>query len=72
MIKSQRGLLDGCFDLVHAGHVNAIRQAYAIAGESLTVAVISDKAVEAVKGPTILTQDERIKIVSACKWARNV
>ena len=24
-VKEKRGLLDGCFDLVHAGHINAIR-----------------------------------------------
>jgi ethanolamine-phosphate cytidylyltransferase len=61
--KSKRGLLDGCFDLVHAGHINAIRQGHAICGDDLVVAVISDKAVEAVKGPTVLKIEERLKIV---------
>lgn len=70
--KSKRGLLDGCFDLVHAGHINAIRQGHAIAGENLVIAVISDKAVEAVKGPTVLKIDERRKIVESLKWATNV
>lgn len=58
--------------MVHAGHINAIRQGHAIAGENLVVAVISDKAVEAVKGPTVLNIEERLKIVQSIKWAPNV
>ena len=58
--KNKRGLLDGCFDLVHAGHLNAIRQGHAICGDNLVVAVLSDKAIEAAKGPTVLKIDERL------------
>lgn len=36
------------------------------------IAVISDKAVEAVKGPTVLKIEERRKIVESLKWASNV
>jgi ethanolamine-phosphate cytidylyltransferase len=57
---------------VHAGHLNAIRQGHAICGDNLVVAVLSDKAIEAAKGPTVLKIDERLQIVKACKWASNV
>ena len=49
-----RCYVDGAFDLVHAGHFNAIRQASLLCDE-LVVGVNSTEEVEAVKGPGVLS-----------------
>lgn len=62
-----RCYVDGAFDLVHAGHFNAIRQASLLC-DNLIVGVNSTAEVEAVKGKTVLTSDERVKAIAACKF----
>jgi rfaE bifunctional protein nucleotidyltransferase chain/domain len=41
---------NGCFDLVHAGHVRSLRDAKAL-GDILIVGINSDRSVRAIKGP---------------------
>lgn len=67
----QRSYVDGCFDLVHAGHFNAIRQASLLCDE-LVVGVVSTAEIEAVKGPVVLTQEERDTIIQSCKFVTKV
>lgn len=57
---------NGCFDLLHPGHVELLRNARAL-GDALVVAINSDSSVRRLKGPArpILTQDERAQILSA-------
>lgn len=57
---------NGCFDLIHPGHVTYLQQAAEL-GDALIVALNSDSSVQALKGPTrpILKQDERVMILSA-------
>eukprot|EP01017_Pseudomicrothorax_dubius_P015569 TRINITY_DN1789_c0_g1_i4.p1 TRINITY_DN1789_c0_g1~~TRINITY_DN1789_c0_g1_i4.p1 ORF type:complete len:129 (-),score=28.57 TRINITY_DN1789_c0_g1_i4:628-1014(-) len=47
--KPVRIFMDGCFDLMHSGHFNAIRQAKQL-GDVLVVGVISSKEIEINKG----------------------
>jgi D-beta-D-heptose 7-phosphate kinase / D-beta-D-heptose 1-phosphate adenosyltransferase len=56
---------NGCFDLLHAGHVRYLEQARSL-GDALIVAVNSDTSVRALKGPRrpILPIDERTEILS--------
>ena len=63
--------MDGCFDLMHAGHFNAIRQAKLIS-PSLICGVVSDESVMLAKGPSILRETERKAIVDAVKWTDEV
>jgi formyltetrahydrofolate-dependent phosphoribosylglycinamide formyltransferase len=55
---------NGCFDLLHAGHVRYLRQARAL-GDALLVALNSDASVRALKGPArpVTTQDDRAEIL---------
>mmetsp|Transcript_20478 Transcript_20478/g.23627 ORF Transcript_20478/g.23627 Transcript_20478/m.23627 type:complete len:429 (-) Transcript_20478:177-1463(-) len=69
--KAKRLYVDGCFDLMHSGHFNAMRQAKQL-GECLVIGVISDEEVLAVKGPTIMNIDERSEIAAACKWGDEI
>ncbi len=57
---------NGCFDLLHAGHVNLLHAA-AREGNRLVVALNSDSSVRRLKGPTrpILDQNDRASIVAA-------
>lgn len=55
-----RVYMDGCFDLMHYGHANALRQAKAL-GDELVVGLVSDEEIVANKGPPVLSMEERYK-----------
>ena len=59
-------LTNGCFDLLHAGHIYALEQA-AQQGDVLWVGVNSDSSVQRLKGPTrpIYPQDARLYMLNA-------
>ncbi|KAE8718780.1 Ethanolamine-phosphate cytidylyltransferase [Hibiscus syriacus] len=69
--KHIRVYMDGCFDLMHYGHANALRQAKAL-GDELVVGVVSDEEIIANKGPPVLPMDERLALVSGLKWVDQV
>lgn len=67
----KRLYFDGCFDLMHSGHYNALRQAKELC-ETLVVGVISSSAIAKAKGPPIMADEERWALVKACKWVDEV
>ncbi|KAF7234258.1 hypothetical protein EG68_12084, partial [Paragonimus skrjabini miyazakii] len=69
--KPVRVWVDGCFDLVHFGHANALRQAKAL-GDQLIVGVHSDEEVKFHKGPPVFTEQERYRLIRAIKWVDEV
>ncbi|KAL8136379.1 hypothetical protein V2J09_002380 [Rumex salicifolius] len=69
--KRIRVYMDGCFDLMHYGHANALRQAKAL-GDELVVGVVSDEEILANKGPPVLSMEERLSLVSGLKWVDEV
>jgi len=62
---------DGCYDMVHFGHANQIRQAKAM-GEYLVVGVHSDEEIRKHKGPPVYNEQERYKMVRGIKWVDEV
>lgn len=64
---------NGCFDLFHAGHLHVLSQAKKLCDE-LHVGINSDKSIMALKGPfrPIIPEDQRLEIVSACKYVDRV
>ncbi len=54
------GLTNGCFDLLHPGHLTTLRQAKA-ACDYLVVAINSDASVKRLKGPSRPVQDEKAR-----------
>lgn len=62
---------DGCFDMMHWGHSNAIRQAKEL-GDILVVGVHSDAEIMRHKGPPVMNERERYLAVSACKWVDEI
>ncbi|EGC40222.1 phosphoethanolamine-cytidyltransferase [Dictyostelium purpureum] len=69
--KPIRVYVDGCFDLMHFGHANALRQAREL-GDILVVGVHTDEEITKNKGPPVMKEQERYKAVRACKWADEV
>ena len=59
---------NGCFDLLHVGHVRYLEQARSF-GDVLIVGVNADASVSRLKGPTrpVNTQDDRAQILAALK-----
>lgn len=57
---------NGCFDIMHSGHVQLLEQARA-AGDLLVVAVNSDASVRGLKGPErpIVPQEQRARVIAA-------
>lgn len=57
---------NGCFDLLHPGHVRCLEQARAL-GDFLVVAVNSDASVRELKGPgrPLIPQEERAEVLAA-------
>eukprot|EP01061_Rhynchopus_euleeides_P014377 TRINITY_DN24952_c0_g1_i1.p1 TRINITY_DN24952_c0_g1~~TRINITY_DN24952_c0_g1_i1.p1 ORF type:complete len:410 (+),score=195.34 TRINITY_DN24952_c0_g1_i1:51-1232(+) len=63
--------VDGCFDMLHFGHANALRQA-ALLGHELYVGIHTDEEVMRFKGPPIMHDYERYAAARACKWVSRV
>lgn len=59
-------LANGCFDLIHPGHIRYLREAKG-QGDILVVALNSDSSVRKLKGEgrPILNQKERVEIISS-------
>lgn len=57
---------NGCFDLLHVGHIRYL-QAAKLEGDILLTAVNSDKSVRALKGPErpLMPEGERVEILAA-------
>jgi rfaE bifunctional protein nucleotidyltransferase chain/domain len=64
---------NGCFDLLHPGHVASLHAARAL-GDVLVVGLNSDSSVKANKGPSrpILTQHERAAMMAALECVDHV
>jgi rfaE bifunctional protein nucleotidyltransferase chain/domain len=63
----------GCFDLLHAGHVETLRAARAL-GDRLVVCLNSDASVQRLKGPgrPIVGEDDRARLLLALECVDDV
>ena len=59
-------MTNGCFDLLHAGHVRYLQQARAL-GDALAIGLNSDSSVRELKGPgrPVNSQDDRAEVLAA-------
>src|SRR5436853_1256031 len=57
---------NGCFDLLHLGHVRYLQEARNL-GDFLILGLNSDKSIRTLKGPArpLVSQDERAEIMAA-------
>ena len=63
---------NGCFDILHRGHIELFKFAYrqATLGSSAVVGVNSDKSIRELKGPDrpIMKEEDRLAVLKAIKW----
>ena len=74
LLKGRKVVLaNGCFDILHVGHLRYLEGARAL-GDALVVAINSDASVRLIKDPgrPILSQDERVALVSALRCVDHV
>ena len=66
-------LANGCFDVLHVGHVRYLAQASAL-GDALVVAINSDRTVRELKGPSrpVFNEAERAEILAALRQVNYV
>lgn len=59
---------NGCFDIIHAGHIKYLEKAKAL-GDVLIVGINSDSSVKKIKGPNrpVVRQGDRAAIVAALR-----
>lgn len=69
--KPVRVYMDGCFDSMHFGHANALRQAKAL-GDILIVGINPTTEICKHKGPPVMTDEERRIAVASVKWVDEV
>lgn len=64
---------NGCFDILHAGHVRYLRQARAL-GDALLVLLNGDASVSALKGPgrPVNTAGDRAEVLAALECVDRV
>jgi ethanolamine-phosphate cytidylyltransferase len=63
--------MDGAFDMMHYGHMNAFRLARSL-GTHLIVGVNSDKSIMECKGQPLMNDEERLTMVQGCKFVDDV
>ena len=63
---------NGCFDILHVGHVRYLAQARAL-GDALLVAVNSDRSVRELKGAgrPVMSEEERAEMLAALSSAKS-
>jgi rfaE bifunctional protein nucleotidyltransferase chain/domain len=69
LVKGKKVVLaNGCFDILHVGHLRYLQGARAL-GDVLVVALNSDKSVRLIKdeGRPILSESERVALVSGLR-----
>jgi len=66
-----RILMEGAFDLMHYGHVNAFRLGRSL-GHQLIVGVNSSETITKCKGPPVMTDEERCTMVRSCRFVDEI
>jgi D-beta-D-heptose 7-phosphate kinase/D-beta-D-heptose 1-phosphate adenosyltransferase len=71
--KPQVVFTNGCFDLLHRGHVTYLEQAR-LQGSALVVALNTDESVKRLKGPTrpVNTLEDRLAVLAALECVDHV
>ena len=69
--KEIRIFMDGAFDMMHYGHMNAFRQGRSL-GTHLVVGINSDESITKCKGAPVMNNQERLTAVEGCKFVDEV
>jgi ethanolamine-phosphate cytidylyltransferase len=69
--KQVRIFMDGAFDMMHFGHMNAFRLGREL-GTHLIVGINSDESITECKGPPLMNNQQRLTMVESCKFVDQV
>jgi len=69
--KDVRIFMEGAFDLMHFGHMNAFRLGRSL-GTHLVVGVNSDESITECKAAPLMNNEERLAMVRSCKFVDEV
>jgi len=69
--KEIRIFMEGAFDLMHFGHMNAFRLGRSL-GTHLVVGVNSDESITECKAAPLMNNEERLAMVQSCKFVDEV
>jgi len=69
--REVRIFMDGAFDMMHYGHMNAFRLARSL-GTHLVVGINSDVTITQCKGAPLMNDEERLAMVKGCKFVDEV
>lgn len=69
--KEVRIFMEGAFDLMHFGHMNAFRLGRSL-GTHLVVGVNSDESITECKAAPLMNIEERLAMVRSCKFVDEV
>ncbi|VEU34875.1 unnamed protein product [Pseudo-nitzschia multistriata] len=69
--KEIRIFMEGAFDLMHFGHMNAFRLGRSL-GTHLVVGVNSDESITECKAAPLMNNEERLAMVKSCKFVDQV
>ena len=69
LIKQKFVFTNGCFDILHVGHIRYFQKAKAL-GDILIIGLNSDKSIRTIKGPSrpIIPLHERAEVLSAIEY----
>jgi ethanolamine-phosphate cytidylyltransferase len=70
--KEIRIFMDGAFDMMHYGHMNAFFRKGRAMGTTLIVGVNSDETITVCKGAPVMNDQERMAMVRGCKFVDEV
>jgi len=73
MSSKVRVFANGCFDLLHYGHIILLKGA-AVLGEELIVGLNSDKSIRELKGDNrpVFPQEQRLEMLQAIRYVDDV
>mmetsp|Transcript_50429 Transcript_50429/g.58277 ORF Transcript_50429/g.58277 Transcript_50429/m.58277 type:complete len:433 (-) Transcript_50429:1513-2811(-) len=69
--KEIRIFMEGAFDLMHFGHMNAFRLGRSL-GTTLVVGINSDESITECKAAPLMNNEERLAMVQSCKFVDEV
>lgn len=72
-MSKKLAIINGCFDILHEGHIKLFEKANQVAPDNVVVFLNSDESYKELKGKKpIMNEDARMAIIQAIKGVRKV
>lgn len=73
LIKQTFVFTNGCFDILHVGHIRYLKEAKAL-GDILVIGLNSDRSIRVIKGKSrpIIPLDQRVEVLAAIEYVNYI